>query len=326
VPGIESLRAALEALEVHIDDVRVRTSSVALDSYPGGSRPSSTVELLGGGRHGFGEHVGWSDAEHAAFAKSAATARRGVFRLGDWAAAVADFPAYDRAALEAAAIDLALRQNHATLTGIAAVDPLPVRYVVSLACGDDPVADVARAAAGGIELKIDAAEKTSWNADTWSEVASAARIAVVDFKLRGDAGDHELACSIVKDAWIEDPAPQAGWSRALLARLAADAAVTSARAISALAPAPRAVNVKAPRVGGVLEAIDCLAACTKLGIEAYIGGMFEVGIGRRQSLALATVACPGGPNDIAPLFEQGPRPSRLRLEPALEGFAGDPEA
>ena len=51
--------------------------------------------------------------------------------------------------------------------------------------------------------------------------------------------------------------------------------------------------------------------------------MFEVGVGRRQLLALAALACPDGPNDIAPLRSEGPRPRRLIVSSGHVGFASE---
>jgi hypothetical protein len=33
----------------------------------------------------------------------------------------------------------------------------------------------------------------------------------------------------------------------------------------------------------------------------YVGGMFEIGVGRRQLRDLASVLCPDAPNDLAPV-------------------------
>jgi L-alanine-DL-glutamate epimerase-like enolase superfamily enzyme len=317
------LRARLEALPLRIDSLSVHQSAVALDDYPGGPRPTSTIAMRGGGFTGYGEHVGWTGAEHEAFRESADRVASGNTTLGAWARSLASLPTYDRAALEAAALDLALRQNRTTLFELARVAPTLVRYVVSFTPVDDPAAHARLAAANDLELKIDA--DPTWDAATWRAIAMAARIAIVDFKMRGEPDDHERACEALVTAWIEDPKPaEMPWSPSLLSRLAADGPVTSVAALGALLPVPAAVNVKAPRMGGVLEAISCLAACESRGLHAYIGGMFEVGIGRRQSLVLAAIACPDGPNDIAPLAGAAPRPPRLEVPVPLAGFAGDP--
>jgi len=323
VTSSENLRAALEALPLRVDDVRVDSAHVELASYPDGPRPTSTVRLGGDGATGFGEHVGWTDAEHLAFRNAADSLSRGSWKLGAWTSALATFSPYDRAALEAAAIDLALRQSRTSLLQLAGVTPRPVRYVVSFARTDDPIAEAGRVSPETLELKVDA--DPAWTDRIWRDLASLGRVAIVDFKLGGETTDHERACRHLPDAWIEDPRPAAAaWSASLQRRVSADAAVTSVAALDALAPVPAAVNVKPARMGSVLEAIACLEHCRRRGQPCYIGGMFEVGVARQQSLVLAALACPDGPNDIAPLFASQPRPSRLLADADAPGFGGDP--
>lgn len=335
--GIEDLRAALEALPFGLDDVSVQFAQAAVASYPGGFRPSSVVTLIGGGLRGLGEHVGWTNEEHASFrdniasCKAALTSRRGAssapaehLSLGEWIATLSALPAYDRAALEAAAIDLALQQQGSNLFAMAGVAPAPVRYVVSFARVEDPVAEVTSQEPGDIELKIDA--DSAWPDSVYRRLAQIGRVAVLDFKLQGAAADYERACCLLPDAWIEDPKPdESAWSPSLLARWSADAVVSTAAAMETLVPRPAAINVKPARMGSVLDAITCLARCRALGISTYIGGMFEIGVGRSQLRVLAALACPDGPNDIAPLDAERRRPPRLFVHGDEPGFsAGDP--
>src|SRR6266480_5143996 len=96
--------AALAALPVVVDDVECRVGAVRVPSYPGGVRPTSEVRL-GDGR---GECVAWTAEAHEAFRARMAGVPRGRWaRLGDWAAAMRErfTDPYERAALEAAAID-----------------------------------------------------------------------------------------------------------------------------------------------------------------------------------------------------------------------------
>ncbi len=282
------------------------------------------MTLSGENHSGRGEHVGWTEEEHAAFGAAVSAVSAGTFSVGEWTSRLAGLAAYDRAALEAAAIDLALVQHGTSLFDLCGMQPAPVRYAISFAAVADPVAEAGSLDAGSLPLKIDA--DPAWKDDTWSALATLGTVAVVDFKLLGDAADHERACRHLPDAWIEDPRPGAGaWSPQLIARLSADAAVTSMRALDALEPAPAAVNIKPARIGSVLEAIDCLARAAERNLQTYIGGMFEVGVGRRQLLALAALACPDGPNDIAPLFPlpmKGARPQRLVADSGRPGFGG----
>lgn len=322
--GIDGLSAALQALPLRVDDAAVQFGEVALASYAGGPRPSSTVTLSGGGLVGRGEHVGWTVAEHDSFSAAVSDVPRGRKHLGEWIAALAHLPLYDRAALEAAAIDLALRQHDTNLFRMAGASPRPVRYVVSFARFAEPAVESKVLAPGDIEVKVDADPR--WTDEVYHSLASLGRIAVLDFKMQGEAEDHERACRHLPQAWIEDPKPSAAaHSPALAARVSADAVVTSVAALAALLPRPAAVNVKPARMGSVLAAIECLARCRHEGLVTYIGGMFEVGIGRMQLRALAALACFDGPNDIAPLLSDTRRPAHLFVNESSPGYAQENE-
>jgi L-alanine-DL-glutamate epimerase-like enolase superfamily enzyme len=92
-------------------------------------------------------------------------------------ARVAD-TSYERAALEAAGIDLALRQTGTNLFQLAGTAPRPVRYVVSFDIRADPAAEARRvlAEAPAIELKIDA--DPAWDDEVYRRLAAVARVAV----------------------------------------------------------------------------------------------------------------------------------------------------
>jgi len=304
--------AALAALPVGVDGVECRVGAVRVPSYPGGVRPTSEVRL-GGGR---GECVAWTAEAHVALRGRMGLVPRGRWaHLGDWAAAMRErfTDPYERAALEAAAIDLALRQAGANLRTLLGAASKPVRYVVSFERVADPVAR-ARAEAPGVALKIDA--DPGWSDDTYAALAALGRVAVLDFK---GAGDTERAHRALPQALIEDPG-SGSWSESLARRLSFDAAITSAAALDALPARPAAVNLKPARMGGVLEALACATHCAAEGIAVYMGGMFEVGVGRAQLRALAALLCPDGPNDIAPLLETV-RPARLPVDGTAPGFS-----
>jgi len=61
----------------------------------------------------------------------------------------------------------------------------------------------------------------------------------------------------------------------------------------------RIINIKAPRVGGLFEAVKIHDECYKRGIPVWSGGMLETNIGRSSNLALASL--PGFilPSDIS---------------------------
>lgn len=81
--------------------------------------------------------------------------------------------------------------------------------------------------------------------------------------------------------------------RRLTTPLCLDESITSARAAEqAIAMgACRVVNLKAGRVGGLLEAVRVHDVCVAAGVQLWCGGMLETGLGRAANLALA--ALPG---------------------------------
>jgi L-alanine-DL-glutamate epimerase-like enolase superfamily enzyme len=318
-----SLGTALGRLPLVIEAAACGVGSALVPTYPGGVRPTSTVVLHGGGAEGLGEHVAWTDEAHVALATRVGTMPGGRWTLDAWSAGLpARFPEpYERAALEAAAIDLALRQQRTNLFALAGVAPAPVRYVVSFERVSDPIAR-ARAEAPGVGLKIDA--DPDWPDAIWSALGGLGSVAVIDFKLSGSSADHERAHRAVPGALIEDPlGSSTPWSDSLRARFSVDGPVTSPEALAALPVRPAAANLKPARMGGVLRALEAAAWCNTRGIAVYFGGMFEVGVGRSQLHALASLLCPDAPNDVAPIGLASlvaPRPERLRCDPDAPGF------
>jgi L-alanine-DL-glutamate epimerase-like enolase superfamily enzyme len=292
-------------------------------SYPDGPRPTSLVALRGAGATGRAEHVGWSEAAHEAFRdRTLPRVPRGAWRLESWSAAVAGSitQPYDRAALEAAAIDLALHQQGTSLFALVGCRPQPVRYVVSFGRVADPAGEARRQ--GDVELKVDA--DPDWDDTTFGALAASCRIAVLDWKNAGTRADHERGHRILPDALVEDPCwDVAPWSGELHRRLAADAPLGRADDVHRLPVRPVAANLKPARMGGILEMLAAAAACRARGIAIYVGGMFEIGVGRRQLQALAALLCPDGPNDVASIARSGEapsRPARIELDGTAPGF------
>ena len=61
----------------------------------------------------------------------------------------------------------------------------------------------------------------------------------------------------------------------------------------------RRLNIKPSRFGSLSALLDCVDARQAAGMELYGGGQFELGIGRDQIQALASLFYPDGPNDVA---------------------------
>jgi hypothetical protein len=298
------LAERLAALPVSLGGVRCRSGRVALDDYPGG-RPLTMVALSGQGHTGWGEHVAFSDDEQQAFVHAVET----YFAAAQGPVAEilrAQIPAYARAALEGALIDLAMRQAALSLRDLTGVAASSLRWVTSFA-DPDPAA---RARACGGEVKVDV--DPAWSDAT---IAALARepVAILDFKGAGTPALAARLTAAFPAAIFEDP--PAGTT----ARLARDRSLLTEADVAAAAARGEAVNLKAPRLGGWLVLLRALARARAAGATAYFGGMFEVGPGREQARQLAALYCADAPNDLAPLAGglgsmEGLSPSRIRLD------------
>jgi hypothetical protein len=316
-PTPEALAATLAALPLRVDDAACVAADVPVAGYPGGPRPHATVTLHGAGHAGRGEHVAFDHAAHAALRAHAGRLAGLRGTVADVGRRLADRPAWERAACEAAALDLALRQGGTNLWRVAGVVPGPFHCVVSFGGVDDPAA-TARAL-GDVALKVDA--DPAWSEATWAALRDAGRVAVLDWKGGGTRAAHEAAHRRFPDALVEDPAVAASpWSAGLAARLAVDQALTAPDDLDRLPVAPVAANLKPARLGGVLPLLATAGRCAARGVAVYVGGMWEVGVGRRQLHVLAALLAPDGPNDVAPLAERLPPGGRLTVDADAPGL------
>jgi L-alanine-DL-glutamate epimerase-like enolase superfamily enzyme len=323
--GPGALAETLARLEVRVATAEVERSAVPLADYPGGPRPSSVVRLSGEGALGFGENVAFDESEHerfAAYVSGWARRNAGARLLHVGSAVPSQGTPYERAALEAALIDLALCQARLSLRALTGVETARLRFVASLAASPEPsavVRDLRRRGFTG-DLKIDV--DPGWSPAILAAIAGDPRIAIFDFKGRGHAA---LAAALYASsaALLEDPpldfhAPPRG-----RARISRDGNVSDAPSVAALSARGESVNLKAPRMGGPLEVLRGLELAPSARESeapdppiAYLGGMFEVGVGRTQARMLAALYCPDGPNDLA-LNGVEPRanpPALIRLD------------
>jgi hypothetical protein len=309
-----ALAEKLGALVVEVSALHCRSGRVALADYPGG-RPFTLVMAAGQGQIGYGEHVAFTDEEQRTFAAQA----RGwlVAATGPVAALVkGQAPPHARAALEGALIDLALRQADASLRDLCGVAEGRLRWVRSF----EARADARYDAAAGEELKLDV--HPEWSAETIARLQGEA-VAILDFKGGGSPALCAQLSRAFPSALFEDPPP--GGTHARVAR---DRPIVDEDAVAAAVAKGEAVNLKAPRMGGVLAMLRGFAVAGDHGALAYVGGMFEAGPGREQARQLAALLSPDAPNDLAPLAgglapHRGASPSVIHLDAAGFGATCD---
>ena len=103
-------------------------------------------------------------------------------------------------------------------------------------------------------------------------------------------------------------------------RLTWDAPIHGIADIEALPFAPRMVNIKPSRIGGLPALCAAYDYCAQHGIGAYGGGQFELGPGRGQAQYLASLFHPDTPNDLAPVgFNENEPPAGLPTSPLAPG-------
>lgn len=330
--GPGALADRLAALPLTIESLSVGIDAIPVPGYyEDEPRPTAVVALAGGRQVGRGENVAWTPREQAAFAAACAALElppeTAVGEVSELLRLHLADP-YGRAAVEGAAIDLALRQAGTNPFLLAERAPEPVAFCWSLGSRPDPRPAVEEVLGADPEarLKLDV-PAAGWPRGTWEFLARTGRVAVIDFKREGELDQVRLAHAWLPDAWIEDPPVEAATldpSGPWRARVALDGYVLAVVDLDDPAIPPAAVNVKAPRVGGWLEALGCMETCRRRGWHAYVGGMFEVGVGRAQARVLAALWSPRAWNDLAPVRRSTSEPrASSPLAPAGEflGFA-----
>ncbi len=87
---------------------------------------------------------------------------------------------------------------------------------------------------------------------------------------------------------------------------------------------PRCMNCKPSRFGTLEKLFEFYATCEDRNIALYAGGQFELGVGRRQNLRLASIFHPDASNDIAPLpYHQDPPPADSPSSPLRASLEAD---
>jgi hypothetical protein len=321
VEPIPGLYAKLATLPLVVDEYGAERAE--LDVSSGFRRVTTTVVLRGGGREGRGEDVTYVAEDHDRFPLDLPLAGTWTFdafseHLGDLdlfptgGPTMAGQETYRRWAFASAALDLALRQAGRSLGAALGLDYRPVRFVVSTRLDVTPWLDVEPS----LEFKLD--PTPDWDADRVACVAATGRVRALDFKsfYEGtpvdnppDPEQYTMVARAFPDAVLEDPALEGPAREALRGeehRFSFDAPVHAWADVEALGERgrlgglPRFLNIKPSRFGSLCALLDCVARAQAAGIVLYGGGQFELGVGRDQIQALASLFYADGPNDVAP--------------------------
>jgi hypothetical protein len=294
----------------------------------GFERLTTVVHLHGGELEGVGEDVVYQAEDHVAFQEAGAVHDlRGSYALGEFCELIDSldlFPVepgfdvsrlYRRWTFHSAALDLALRQADRPLHEALEREPRPLTFVVSLRLGEpasiEPV-EHRLARYPSLRFKLDAT--SSWSPALIAALVATGAVDSIDFKAlyRGTVVDQEPDPALYRrvvdafpDAWLEDPDVVTPETAAALAgehdRITWDAPIHSIADIEGLPFAPRMVNLKPSRIGGLPALCAAYDYCAERGIGAYGGGQFELGPGRGQAQYLASLFHPETPNDLAPV-------------------------
>jgi L-alanine-DL-glutamate epimerase-like enolase superfamily enzyme len=310
----------LEVERYALEGLRMQVSS-------GFERLTTVVHLHGVGEQGVGEDVVYQAEDHVAFQQAGPVHDlRGSYALGEFCELIDSLdlfpvaPAFDvsrlyrRWTFHSAALDLALRQAGRSLHELLGRQARPLTFVVSLRLGEPAsIEPIERRLARYPTLRFKLDATSSWTPELITALVATGAVDSVDFKslYRGtvvdQAPDPVLYRRVVEafpDAWIEDPDVVTPETAAALVndhdRITWDAPIHSIADIEALPFAPRMVNLKPSRIGGLARLCAAYDYCAEHGIGAYGGGQFELGPGRGQAQYLASVFHPDTPNDLAP--------------------------
>jgi hypothetical protein len=327
---------------------------------PDFERLTTVIRLRGEGEEGQGEDVTYDAVDHVALQDAGPTLDlTGHASLGEYCEfmdGVDTFPSepqrdvsrrYRRWAFESAALDLALRQNRLGLAAALEREAQPVNFVcsmrlASLEGGEGSSIEPLRRKLDRyptLRFKLDPAN--DWTDELIAELVESGAVDSLDLKgfYKGTPVDIETDPDLYRrligafpTAWLEDPDVN-DETRPILEeardRLTWDAPIHSIADILALPWPPRMVNIKPSRMGGLRSLFDAYDHCAENGIGAYGGGQWELGVGRGQIQALASIFHPDTPNDTAPRgYNEAEPPEGLPtspLEPRLSevGFRWD---
>jgi L-alanine-DL-glutamate epimerase-like enolase superfamily enzyme len=290
------------------------------------TRRSTVIRLRGDGEEGVGEDVVYDAVDHEIAQEAGPT----LPLAGDWTtrtfsehlATLDLFPQepqldvsrlYRTWAYESAALDLALRQAGRPLHEVLGREPRPVTFVVSLRLGEPPTLEpVTRRLERYPTLRFKLDPTASWDDALIADLVATGSVDSVDFKglytgtivdQPADPAFYRRIVEAFPNAWIEDPKLTPETDPILASerdRITWDAIIHTVDDVKALPFAPKMINVKPSRAGGLRPLFALNQYCEQHGIQRYGGGQFELGVGRGQIQYLASIFHPDTPNDVAP--------------------------
>ncbi|MGH2898684.1 MAG: hypothetical protein ACRDMZ_08415 [Solirubrobacteraceae bacterium] len=289
-------------------------------------RKTTIIRLHGAGEDGLGEDVVYDAVDHEIAQRAGpALELAGSWTIGSFCEHLAGLELFAEApqrevsqlyrawAYESAALDLALRQAGQPLHAVLGREPRPLTFVVSLRLGEPPTLEpVTRRLERYPTLRFKLDPTVSWDEQLIEALKQTGAVDSVDFKglysgtivdQPADPALYERVIRAFPDAWIEDPKLTPEIDELLRPhrdRITWDANIHSIADIEGLPFAPRMVNLKPSRLGGIKPLFDAYDYTAERGIGAYGGGQFELGIGRAQIQYLASIFHPDTPNDTSP--------------------------
>ncbi|MEA2137033.1 MAG: hypothetical protein QOG56_183 [Solirubrobacteraceae bacterium] len=290
------------------------------------TRKSTVVHLRGAGEEGVGEDVVYDAVDHEVAQEAGPVlALAGDWTVRSFAEHLATLDLFPKAPVrdvsrlyrswgyESAALDLALRQAGEPLHAVLGRTPRPLTFVVSLRLGEPPSLEpLTRRLERYPTLRFKLDPTVSWDEALIAQLVATGAVDSVDFKglYEGTIVDqpadpllYERVVAAFPEAWIEDPklTPQIDeLLRPHRDRITWDANIHSIADVEALPFAPRMVNLKPSRLGGIEPLFDAYDYVAQRDIGAYGGGQFELGPGRGQIQYLASLFHPDTPNDTSP--------------------------
>jgi len=333
----------LRDLPFTVGDVTMEVSGVQIS--PEYERKTTVIHIraeMGAraeGADGLGEDVTYDPSEHESH-RYPWIDLRGEWTLGSLAEHLdgidlfpngepnqAAYRDYRRWAFESAALDYALKANGMNIADALEREPQPVRFVSSNRAAIEPWLELYP----GLRFKLD--PTPDWTDEFIAGLVERGVVDVVDLKgqYEGTVVDnppdpdlYRRVAEAFPEAWIEDPRLTPETDEVLEPhrdRITWDAPIHSWTDVEALPFRPKCLNCKPSRFGSLERLFEFYERCEANGIVLYGGGQFELGVGRGQIQALASLFHADAPNDTAPSGYNSTEPlaglETSPLEPSL---------